>query len=291
MTGERVGIALRVLSGLFFAGMALCVKALGDGVPLGMTVFFRSAVAVVPLLIFLGLRGEFPSGLRTSRPFGHVARCLMGGTAMFTSFATLRYLPVAEATMLSYLSPVMQVILAVLLLREPASGRRWLGVGLGLAGAAALTLPGLSGGEARLPGIALGLATALLTAGAMIQVRRLSLLGESPGAIALYFAIVSALLGLATLPLGWPRPDAAEVALLCGAGLLGGAAHIAMTLSYRFAGASVLAPFEYLTLIWAALGGLVFFAESPSAGFAMAAPLAIAGAVVASGAGTRARPA
>ena len=292
MSGERLGIALRILSGLLFAGMVVCVKAVGDAAPLGQIVFFRSAVALIPLVIFLRLRGEFPAGLRTRRPFGHIARCLLGGAAMFTSFATLRLLPVAEATMLGYLSPVMQVALAAVLLREMVGPRRWLGVALGLAGAAALTAPGLGGGEARALGVALGLLTAALTAGALIQVRRLSVLGEGAGAIAFYFALVSALLGLATLPLGWALPDAPTLAALVGAGLFGGAAHIAMTLSFRHAEASVLAPFEYLTLIWAALAGLAVFAETPSPAFALAAPLVVAGAVVASGGALRrSRPA
>ena len=69
MSGEARGIALRILSGLLFTAMAAVIKAVGNAATLGEVVFFRSAVAMVPLVIFLWFRGEFPQGLATRRPF------------------------------------------------------------------------------------------------------------------------------------------------------------------------------------------------------------------------------
>lgn len=281
MSGEPLGIALRILSGILFTAMAALVKAIGDSAALGQIVFYRSAVAMVPLVIFLWLRNEFPHGLATRRPFGHLARCAMGGAAMFTSFATVQLLPIAEATMLFYLSPVMIVALAALTLGERPSLRSWGGLALGVAGAMALTAPRFGSQSPELFGIALGLLTAALTAGALVQVRALAS-SESPGAIAFYFALACSVAGLATLPFGWTKPDAATYLLLIGTGLCGGAAHIAMTVSFRHAEASLLAPFEYLTLLWAMFIGVMFFAETPTAAFLIAAPLVIAGAVLAS---------
>ena len=277
------GVALRILSGILFVAMAVCVKAIGDQAALGQIVFFRSAVALLPLVLFLWLRGEFPGGLRTRHPLGHVLRCLFGAAAMFTSFATLRLLPVAEATMLAYLAPVIMVVLAALVLHEWVGLRRWLSVGLGMTGVAVLMLPDSHPEAGRMLGVMLGLATAILTAAALIQVRRLNLLGESPGAIAFYFALVAAALGLVTAPFGWQYPDPLTLLLLIAAGLFGGGAHIAMTLSFRYAQASLLAPFEYLTLLWATLAGLLFFAEIPTFALLVAAPLMVAAAVIAAG--------
>ncbi len=280
---ETLGITLRILSTLAFALMGVCVKALGDTVPLGQLVFFRSAVALLPLVVFLWWRGDWPRGLVTSRPFGHIGRCLMGAVAMFTSFATIRLLPLAEATMLSYLSPVMLAVLGWVLLREQLSARRIGGVALGLAGAAVFFLPASAGvlPDAGGLGVALGLLTAVLTAGALIQVRRLTLLGEGAGAIAFWFAIVSALCGLATLPWGWVWPGAAGLTLLIATGLAGGLAHILMTLSFSHADASALAPFEYLSVLWAVALGFIVFAEVPGLAFLVAGPLILVGAIVA----------
>ena len=63
-----LGVALRILSGLLFAGMLISVKAVSEDVPLGEIVFFRCTFALIPLVIFLYLRGEFPGGLARKRP-------------------------------------------------------------------------------------------------------------------------------------------------------------------------------------------------------------------------------
>lgn len=282
-SNEALGITLRILSTLAFALMGVCVKALGDTVPLGQVVFFRSAVALLPLAAYLWWRGDWPGGLKTSRPMGHIGRCLMGAAAMFTSFATIRLLPLAEATMLSYLAPVMLTLLAWALLGEHLSARRIAGVVLGLAGAAAFCLPAFAGvlPDAGGLGVVLGLVTAVLTAGALIQVRRLTLLGEGAGAIAFWFAVISALGGLATLPWGWAWPGPAGLALLIATGLAGGLAHILMTLSFAHADASALAPFEYLSVLWAVFLGFAFFAEVPGLAFLLAGPLVLIGAFIA----------
>jgi drug/metabolite transporter (DMT)-like permease len=280
---EHLGIVLRIGSTLAFAAMGVCIKALGDAVPLGQVVFFRSAVALLPLVLFLRWSGDFPRGLATRHPFGHVARTLLGACAMFTSFATIRLLPFAEATLLSYLAPVMVTLLGWALLGERLTPQRMGGVALGLGGGAAFCLPALSGtfSDGALLGFFLGLVTAFLTAGALIQVRRLTLAGEKAGAIAFWFAVVSAVGGLLTLPMGWVMPSPSQAAMLVGAGLAGGIAHIMMTLSFRHAEAGALAPFEYLSILWAALAGVVFFAEVPEWSFLLAAPLILAGSIVA----------
>lgn len=291
LPSESLGIVLRIGSTLAFAGMGVCIKALGQSVPLGQVVFFRSAVALVPLVLFLWWSSDFPRGLATKRPLGHIARSLLGACAMFTSFATIRLLPLAEATLLSYLSPVMLALLGWTLLGENLSLKRLGGIALGLFGGAAFVLPALSGNltDGSLLGLVMGLATALLTAGALVQVRRLSKAGEKAGAIAFWFAVVSALAGLATLPAGWTVPTAEQAMLLFGSGLFGGIAHLLMTLSFRHADAAALAPFEYLSILWAALAGLLVFSEVPNESFLIAAPLIIAGSVVALPKGRSAR--
>ena len=279
-TGQ--GIALRVLAGLLLAAMLACVKALSDAVPLGQIVFFRALFGMIPLVVYLWLRNEFPAGLRTRRPMGHVLRSVLGAAAMFASFAAVARLSVAEATLLSYLSPLFLALLAVPFLGERMTSPRAIALGLGMAGVAALTLPDIAGGwdARRLAGIMLGIAAGILTALALLQIRRLTST-ENPGAIAFYFALVSAVGGLATLPSGWVTPSAQGMALLVAAGLFGGLAHIATTLSLKLAEASAIAPFEYLTLIWAVLTDLLLFGTPVGPAFFLAVPLLLTGAGVA----------
>ena len=278
-----LGIALRILSGFLAAGMFVVVKAVSDDVPLGEIVFFRSFFALIPLVIFLWARREFPQGLATKRPFAHLLRSGFGALALFTSFAALARLNVAEAILVAQLAPVFMAIAAVFLLSERITIWRGGGVALGFAGVVALVWPELaadSTSDARLMGYVLGLLSAILTALALIMVRSLNRT-ESPGAIALYFVLASMLGALLTLPFGWVMPDGRTLALLIAAGLFGGFAHIAMTLAFRYAEASRLAPFEYLALLWPVAADLLIFKLPLSTSFLLAAPLVLAGAALA----------
>jgi drug/metabolite transporter (DMT)-like permease len=279
----NLGIGLRLISGVLFTGMVICVKALSEAAPLGQIVFFRSFFALIPLVIFLAWRHEFPSGLRTKRPLGHLVRSFFGAAAMFTSFASVSLLPLAEAVLLAQLAPVLTAIIAVLVLSERLTRWRVLGLAFGVAGVLVLVWPDIGGGLVdanRLLGIGLGLLTALLTAFALIMVRSLTRT-ESPGAIAFYFVIASMAGGLVTLPWGWALPDAQTLVLLVLAGLFGGFAHIAMTLSLSYVEASRLAPFEYVALLWPVLADMLIFRLPLSTSFMLALPLVLAGAAIA----------
>ncbi|MEM7709931.1 MAG: DMT family transporter [Pseudomonadota bacterium] len=273
------GIALRLLSGVLFTGMAVCVKALSDAVPTGQIVFYRSAFALIPLAVFLWWRRELPGGLRTRRPFGHLIRSAFGAAAMFTSFAAIARLPLAEAVLIGHLAPVFTALAAVIVLSERLTVWRVLGLAFGFTGVLALVWPDLGGNVevSRLAGYALCLATAALTAAALLMVRSLART-ESPGAIAIYFVAASMVGGLLTLPFGWAATDGTALVLLTLAGLFGGAAHIAMTLAFRYAEASRLAPFEYVALLWAVLADLVLFGSPLGPSFLVALPLVLLGA-------------
>jgi drug/metabolite transporter (DMT)-like permease len=248
-----LGLWLRIGSILAFSGMALCVKLAAADIPTGQIVFYRSFFAMIPLVGFLWLRDEFPAGLRTRRPFGHLLRCLAGCAAMFAAFAALRYLPLADYTLIGFLAPFATAVLARLLLGECAEPRIWVGLGLGFAGVIALVWPELHIDQPRegyLLGVTLGLATAVLTAVAKVQIRSLSRT-ESAGAIAFYFALTCTLAGAATAGFAWAPVDRAQLGLLIGAGLLGGVAHILMTLGIQFCPLTRQAGLDYLALVFA----------------------------------------
>lgn len=275
-----LGIVLRIVSGALFAAMAIVVKALSDHVPVGQIVFFRSAFALIPLVAFLWMRSEFPGGLATKRPFGHLLRSMFGAAAMFASFASIARLPLAEATLISYLSPVFTTMAGVVILSERATAWRVGGVLLGVGGVVALVWPEIgqdSWDSSRMAGYALALLMGLLTALALIMVRSLSRT-ENPGAIAFYFVVASMIGGIATLPFGWIWPDMQSLILLVLAGIFGGLAHIAMTLAFRNAEASLLAPFEYLAILWPVLADLVIFQTPINPAFVISMPLVLAGA-------------
>lgn len=253
--------------------------------PLGEVVFFRSFFAIIPLVLFLWVRGEFPQGMATKRPFQHLLRSGFGAIALFTSFAALSYLTLAKALLIAQLSPVLMSAFAVIILCERLTVWRIAGISVGFIGVIVLVWPELGNDSSDSTGlwvIGLALVSAVLSALALIMVRSLNKT-ESPGAIAMYFVIASMIGALCTVPWGWVVPDVPTTALLIGAGLCGGFAHIALTLSFRYAEVSRLAPFEYIALLWPILADLLIFRLSLSTSFLLAAPLILAGAVIAAG--------
>lgn len=276
-------IGLRVISGIFMAGMYICVKAISEDVPIGEIVFFRSAFAIPPLIIFLWLRCEFPQGMATKRPIGHLLRASFGAMALFASFASLTRLSVAEAMLIAQLSPILMTIAAVFLLRERLSLRRLTGLFFGLTGVIVLVWPEIGKSQTsdvRLFGYGLALLSATLSALALIMVRRLNTT-ESPGAIAFYFMLASMFGAVLTIPFGWLLPSGLTLLLLICAGLFGGLAHIALTLAFRYAEVSRLAPFEYIALLWPILADLFIFEAPLLSGFLLALPLILLGGLVA----------
>ena len=277
------GINLRILSGVMMAGMYVCVKAVSGDIPVGEIVFFRSFFALIPLVVFLWIRHEFPNGLATNRPLDHFLRASFGALALFASFAAIARLNVAEAILIAQLSPVLMALTAVFLLSERLTSWRAGGLALGFTGVIVLVWPELTAAgveRSRLIGYGIGLFAAAFSAFALIMVRSLNRT-ESPGAIALYFVLASMIGALLTIPFGWIMPDVKTLLFLIGAGLFGGFGHIAMTLAFRYAEASRLAPFEYIGLLWVVLADLLVFKLPLSASFLFAAPLVLAGAAFA----------
>lgn len=261
-TAYREAIVLKLVSTLLFALMSTCVRLSSAEVPVGEIVFFRSFFALLPLLVYLGIRGQLPSGLATKRPGTHALRSLFGCVAMFLSFTALSLLPQANATVLSFLAPIMLMVAGGLFLRERPHPLVYVSGGIGFAGIILTVLPAVQGPEIdhlTLLGTLAGLIAAGFSASAMSQLKRLTNT-EKPGAIALYFTLTSSVFGAASWFLGdWQSPTTLVLVWLVASGIFGGAAQIAMTEAFARAPASVVAPLEYTTMLWAlTLDAVVF---------------------------------
>ncbi|HVZ13300.1 MAG TPA: DMT family transporter [Bauldia sp.] len=271
-----VGIALKVGSTFVFAAMSTLIKLVSDRYPVGEIVFFRSALALVPVAIWVGWR-EFPFIFRTPRFGGHVVRSIAGATGMFCGFSALSLLPIADATAIGYASPLMTVVFAVILLHEKVHVYRWSAVAVGLCGVL-IILSDYFGPEADdvSEGSALGatfaVAGAVASALAATQTRSLTRV-EAAATIVVYFSSLTAVIALFTLPFGWVIPQGWDMAALVGAGIFGGTGQVLLTQSYRFGDASVIAPFDYTSMIWTLIVSLLIFGTWPS-------PIVLSGAAV-----------
>jgi drug/metabolite transporter (DMT)-like permease len=265
-------IGFKLLSALLFAAMSALVRQLGEAVPVGQIVFFRSACAIPPVLLIYAFRGEIMSAVRTRRIFGHLGRGTVSVCGMFSNFAALARLPLADATAIQFGSPLITVALAAIILKERVRIFRWTAVIVGFVGVIVMLIPNFDPGRYTAAGVgavaAVGsifaVIAAFCNAGAVIQTRRLTQ-SETTSSIVFYFSLTCALAGALTLPFAWHTPSREELMALVATGILGGIAHIFLTESYRHANASVIAPFDYTSLIWALLLGYWFFGELPSA--------------------------
>ncbi len=265
------------MSTVAFTAMATMVKLLSTGYPVGQIVFFRAFFGLVPVLLWVAWRGDFATVMHTSNPRGHVVRAVVGGSAMFLSFAGLVRLPIADATAIGYTTPLVTVILAAWLLRERVRIHRWSAVVIGLAGVLLILTDYVGGGggdqpDRSLVGAGFQFAAAVLAAYVAIHISRLART-EDAATIVVYFFLFCSAVALATLPFGWIAPRGADVVILIATGIFGGLGQVLMTQSFRYAEATVLAPFDYLAMIWALMVGTAILNEAPT-------PLMLGGAAV-----------
>lgn len=266
----RKGILLKICAALFTVVMGACIASLRGGIPIGEVVFFRSAGAFIPLVSLLLVRRQLLQQIVTRHIRGHAIRSVSGTCGMFFGFLALSYLPLVDATALSYAAPLFTVILAAVVLKEVVRLYRWTAVAVGLVGVLVMLSPHASLEAAtaqsarpnELIGGIFGIVAALFAAISTIQIRHMAKT-ENPGAIVFYFSLITTLISLSTIGLGWKMPDGWQLMLLIGAGLSGGLAQMLVTSSLRHAQASLLAPFDYTTMIWALVVGYLIMGEVP----------------------------
>jgi len=279
------GISFKIASVLVFIVMAALIKSTAGQVPPGQVVFFRSLFAIPVIVAWLAWRRELRTGLRTVQPMGHVWRGVVGTTAMGLGFAGLGYLPLPEVTAIGYAAPLLTVVFAAMFLGEEVRAFRISAVVLGLVGVLIVLSPRLTALQddavetAEALGAMLVLGGTVFAALEQVFVRKL-VLTESTSAIVFWFSATATLLSLVTLPFGWVMPDGREVTILIAAGLLGGVGQILLTSGYREADASVVAPFEYVSMLFALGFGYFLFDEVPTATMLFGALLVVTAGIL-----------
>lgn len=261
-------ISLKITSVVIFVGMSALIKAAG-ALPAGQVVFFRSFFAMVPILLFLSVKGELKTAFSTKRPFGHMARGFVGVCSMGLIFFALARLPLADAITLNYAQPLMVVVFSSLFLGEPIRMYRWGAVAFGLIGVIIISWPelimlrsGVAMEDQQVLGVIAALTGAATSAIAATLVRNL-VGSERTATIVLWFSLMASVISLGTLPFGWEAITVHQALLLIASGFCGGVAQIFMTAAYRHAEISVVAPFEYTSIILAIVMGYILFGDLP----------------------------
>jgi drug/metabolite transporter (DMT)-like permease len=267
------GIGLRVGATTCFAFMAAMIK-LGHEAGVGVVelTFYRFAFGLPPLLLWIAWSRN-GSVWRTARPFAHAWRTAAGLTTMVLAFSVLRYLPLAEATTLSFAAPLFAIILSALVLREKVGPHRWSAVAVGFLGVLVVMRP--EGSQLPLAGLLLAAAAALGVGVTTITIRQI---GRTEGTqtTVFYFSLLAlAAIGL-LMPFFARSHDAREWLILLALGSFGGVAQLMLTASLRFAPVPVVVPFDYTQLLWAVLLGWLIFGQQPASTTWLGAAIIIA---------------
>lgn len=274
------GVFLMLSAVTVFTVMSAFIKA-ADRVPAGEAMFFRSVMAMPILLVWLVTHGGIRAGIRTNSVRNHAVRGIVGSCAMGLGFAGLKFLPLPEVTAIRFVTPIVMVVLAALILGEKFRFVRIAAVLLGFVGVLIIVAPRLSVGLGSTEALGVGLTLGSACLAALAQVFVKGMAGqESTTAIVFWFSMTSAALSLVTIPFGWVWPTGMELMLLVGAGVVGGLGQILLTSSYRFAEAGVLAPFTYVSMLWSVLIGWIWFSEVPTVSMTIGAGFVIGAGVI-----------
>lgn len=267
------GILLRCAAIFFFALMSAAMKwASEEGAGLVELVFFRSAVGLPVTLAWLAM-GPGIGAVRTRRPGAHVLRSAIGLFSLTMLYQGLMLLPIADAVTIGFSSPAFATLLSVLILHEKVGPHRWAAVAIGFLGVFIVARP--SGADLPLAGIAYALAGAAASAAATVTIREMTGV-ETHGSIVFWFFLSSTLVsGIGMAFHALPHPPLTWALLVFG-GVTGAAAQLLMTRALQVAPVSVVAPFDYTQIVWAALLGWLIWSTLPGLNTALGAALIVA---------------
>jgi len=244
---------------ILFAVMDSISKYLTRFYPVSNVVWARYLSHTLLVVLVLGPRVGLAL-VRTTRPVAQIARGLLLTVATLFFVTAIKYMPIAEATAIQFLAPLLVTAMAVVVLKEKVELARWVAIVCGFVGVLIIIRPGsgIFAWASLLP-----LATAVCFASYQILTRRLAGL-ESPYTSLFYAGLVGAVLLSVSPPSSWSPPQTGMHFLFFAIiGVLGGVGHLILIKAYELAPASRLAPFSYTQLIWVTLAGYLAFDDFP----------------------------
>ncbi len=244
-------------AGIMFVAASTTVRHLSADMHFIQIAFFRSAFGIIFMLPWLTRVGF--GAMRTRHTWRYALRGVTSVTAMFCWFGALAAMPIADATSVSFATPIFVSIAAILFLREKMRRHRWIGLIVGFAGTLIILRPGFA--EINV-GALMVLGSALFIAWSAIIVK---IIGhdDRPDTIALYQVVYMLPLSLVPALFLWQWPSAEQWFWAAMVGLFSTLAQRALTRAYEAADASSVAPFDFLRLPFATALGFAVFMELP----------------------------
>ncbi len=257
---ERIfaGIVLTSIAYALFSAQDAAIKLLVVGLSVWQVLFFRS-LAILSGCLALGGPRLFRDALRSHIFKPMMLRSVIILAAWLCYYSAARSMQLAEMTTIYFAAPVIVTILSVLVLKEKVPAIRWVAVCLGFVGVFVACDPATLG--LSVP-VVLVLAAASLWALSIVLLRKIALAERTMIQLVLNNAFYIVVAGI-PMALAWTTPTGGELGLLVTVGLFGGGAQYLLFEGMKRAPASVIAPFEYTSLVWSFVFGYLIWADIP----------------------------
>lgn len=248
------------------AGVDIVVRIVAKELHPVEIVFFRSFFSIFVLLPYFLKAGL--GRLKTRRLGYHVVRGAFHTVSMSAWFMAVSFMPLAEATAISFMIPVYTSIGAILFLSERSQVGRWLAVAVGFAGMLVIVWPDL-GGFREETGNVVGLGAILVTLSAIavavskVMTKSLARTDSTPS-IVFYFTVNLSVFTFVPMLFLWRTPSLEALLWLAAIAVLGTGAHLCMTQGYREGDLSAVEPANFVRLVWAAAFAFAIFGEVPA---------------------------
>ena len=267
---------LTILGAVFcFTLSDAMAKWLGQAMPVTQINWIRYLV-FVPFAWVLVARTA-GGKVRVKQPRLQVLRGILLVFSALLYVLAIQTMPLAEATSVGFISPLLITALSVVVLREVVRAARWAAIVVGLLGVLVIVRPGT---EAFQPAALLVVGSSSSWAVAVVLTRRMS--GLDPTATTLLWSAAVGLVAMTLLlPFGWTWAPPGAWVLAVALGLVASAGQYLMIQAYRFAPASLLAPFSYTSLLWSTVFGWALFGGLPDLPTLIGAVVIVAAGLVA----------
>ena len=272
------GILLVALGMTLFSIQDVIIRWIGDSYPAFEIVFIRGLVALGPIGAMVYFSGGFAT-LRTPYPRLNILRGVLALMSYTAYYMAMMAMPIAEATAIFFISPLLVMLLSAVFLKEPVGPRRWVAVLAGFAGVVVTFRPGAGLID---PVVILPLVAAVTQAVSSILTRRIGR-SQTGASLAFYamsvFVVLSGIFGaligdgkfasfehpsITFLLRAWLTPNPLDILLMCICGGIAAVGFFCVAQAYRISPASTVAPFEFVAMPLAMLWGLLVWAEVPS---------------------------
>jgi len=258
MTENRQALILMALSMTLLAAGDAVVRTIGESLPSGQIIGMRGVFLTAILVIGMRLSGRRPGWPELANRW-NLARGLAETFSTYCFFISIQLLPIAISTTVVFIFPVLLTLVSIPLFGEKVGPFRWLAVLMGFAGVVMISAPG---GETFNLALLFPLGTAFGLVARDLITRRIPA-GIDSGTVTLTTAMVTTIMGFASLPFGWVEVTMREFRLLPLAAVLVACSFLAYIIAIRRGELSIIAPAQYLVILWATFWGALIWQEMP----------------------------